>query len=65
MNKKIEDFSELELRAMKGDIYEQIAQAQQNLQLIIGELSKRHQAKQVPQEPKEDNTKIEEVEKKK
>ena len=41
MQKTIEQFSDLELKAMKSDIYESNSQNNQNLQVINTELQKR------------------------
>jgi len=41
MNKTIKDLTELELKAMKSDIYESNAQNAQNIQIINQELIRR------------------------
>lgn len=56
MNKTIEQFSDLELKAMKADIYEQNQVNLQNLQIINQELKRRSEVK-VVDKPIEDETK--------
>lgn len=55
-NKKITDYTEVELKALKSDIYENLANLQRNLEVIQNELSKRKFA--VP--PEDSSEKIEE-----
>jgi hypothetical protein len=42
MQKDIKEFSVVELKAMKSDLYEQVSVAQQNLQVIQQELIRRN-----------------------
>ena len=44
MNKTIKDFTEIELKAIKSDMYEQIETAQTNLRAINTELAARAEA---------------------
>lgn len=42
MQKDVKEFSVVELKAMKSDLYEQVSLAQQNLQIINQELTRRN-----------------------
>lgn len=59
MQKTINDLSEIELKAIKSDLYETIAKCQNDLQVINQELSKRSKADPV-EEIKEEVEKSEE-----
>ncbi len=39
--KELKDYSDIELKALKADMYEQIQAGQQNLQVINSELQRR------------------------
>jgi hypothetical protein len=56
-NKKIEDFTDLELAELNGQSHQELMRAQANLQVIIQEISKRKEAK--TQQAEEDKQKIE------
>ena len=47
MNKKIEDFTDLELAELQGQVYQQLIQAQGNLQAINQEIQRRKSTQKV------------------
>jgi hypothetical protein len=52
MEKKLEDFTDIELKALAYDILAQLQVSQRNLDAINGELSKRAQSAQSAQSSK-------------
>lgn len=60
MQKQLKDFTEVELKALKSDIYEEQARLSQNLQIINNELQSRTQKAQ--EKPKMEEEKIVEAE---
>jgi hypothetical protein len=47
MNKKITEYTEVELKALKADIYEEQSRLNQNLNIINTELTLRKETKEV------------------